>query len=116
MKRRWVDVMGIVLLAGLAGTGCGEECPRRLKTEVRYTGAQMGVLFTRESIQGTVTGLGAGPVDATRPAGRPDASSNGCWSEPAAADTPGYLLEAWLDLDGDDDPCRALFASAAACG
>ena len=116
MKRRRIDVTWLVLFAAVAGTGCGEDCARRLNTRVTYTGAQAGVVFSRMSIHGTVTGLTAAPVDANRPPGRPDATSGGCWSEPAAAATPDYLLEAWLDIDGDDQPCRADFASAATCG
>jgi hypothetical protein len=116
MKRRWAGAMWF-LLAGVAGTGCGEDCARRLSLRVTYTGAQTGMLFTRDSTPGGGAGLTAGTLDANRPAGRPDATVDACWSDPAAADTPGYLLEAWLDVDGDDlQPCRADVTATAACG
>src|SRR6185436_5207532 len=103
MKRHSGGVMWLILVAGVAGMGCGEDCACRLSTRVTYTGAQTGMLFTRDSTPGGgLAGLTAGPLDANRPAGRPDATGDACWSAPAAADTPGYLLEAWLDVDGDD--------------
>jgi hypothetical protein len=105
----------LMMLGSLAGVGC-DDCPRRLQTRVSYIGTQTGTFYCREfSPDGAVT-FSSGTIDMT-PAGiQGVATEDGCWEAAAAADSPGYRLEAWVDLDGDDQqPCRDDFRQTT-CG
>jgi hypothetical protein len=105
----------LTLLVSLAGVGC-DDCPRQLLTRVSYTGAQAGTFYSRELSPGGVVGFSSGTIDMTPPDVEVVATSSACWGEAAAADNPGYRLEGWVDLDGDDEqPCRDDYRQAT-CG
>jgi hypothetical protein len=74
---------------------------------VSYTGAQTGTFYYREFSPDGVVAFSSGRIDTT-PAGiQGVATGDACWEATAAADSPGYRLEAWVDVDGDDEqPCR----------
>ena len=89
-----------------AAVGC-DDCPRQLRARVSYTGTQTGRFYAREFSPGGVASFSSGMIDMTPPGIQGVATTGGCWGEVAAADSPGYRLEGWVDLDGDDEqPCR----------
>jgi hypothetical protein len=97
----------LTLLMGLTGSGCEDKCERRLETRVTYTGTQTGVFYEREMFQGRVASWSSGAFDRAVTGGDAVATSAQCSDEPVAEDSTGYLLEGWLDLDGDDAlPCQ----------
>ena len=94
----------LTLLVSLAGVGC-DDCPRQLLTRVTYTGAQTGTFYSRVFSPEAGGAFSSGPVDMTGT--QNVATTSACWDEVAAADNPGNRLEAWVDIDGDDEqPCR----------
>jgi len=106
----------LTLLFSLAGVGC-DDCPRQLRTRVSYTGTQMGTFYCRDSSPGGVVTFSSARLDTTTPGTEAVATSSGCWGEVAAADDPGFRLEGWVDIDGDDElPCRADYRQTATCG
>lgn len=106
MKRSVMVVAMLTLLVGVTGGGCDDDCERRLQTRVTYTGTQAGVFHAREVFQGRVGGWSAGTFDPAVYGGPAVATSGQCWDEPVSEDSAGYLLEGWLDLDGEDvQPC-----------
>ena len=106
----------LLLLVGLTGGGC-EDCPRRLSTRATYTGTQTGVFYSREVAPGGIVVLfTSGPIDMMHSGSAGVATGNSCWEAPGTTDS-GYLLEAWVDTDGDDEqPCRDDFRQTATCG
>jgi hypothetical protein len=106
MKADAITVALFTLLVSIACIGC-DDCPRRLMTRVSYTGAQAGTFYSRDFSRGGAVGFSSAPVDLTPPGTQNVVTTGGCWEEVAAADDPGNRLEAWVDLDGDDEqPCR----------
>ena len=101
-----MTVVLLTLLVSFAGAGC-DDCPRRLLTRVSYTGTQTGTLYYREISPEGVVGFSSGRIDMTPPGVEAVATGDACWEAVATADSPGHRLEAWVDLDGDDEqPCR----------
>jgi len=105
MKASAMTVALLTVLVSIASVGC-DDCPRQLLTRVSYTGAQTGTFYSRKFSPGGVVGFSSASIDMTSP-GVAVATSSACWGEVAAADNPGYRLEGWVDIDGDDEqPCR----------
>src|SRR4051794_38402575 len=93
--------IGLALLLGSLAAlslSCEGDCPRQLKTEVKYTGLHGGTGNTR------MFGPGAHAVSAGSGAfvpGKPLGASGSCWDSSAASAEPGWQIEGWIDLDGD---------------
>jgi hypothetical protein len=88
---------GLLVVAGCAG----RDCPRELIVNVAYTGTKTGNLVTREFLPGgQFSAFSAGPVGTD--AAQLNQVSDGCWSKIASSDEPGGVVEAWIDVDGDD--------------
>jgi hypothetical protein len=92
----------LTLLVCITVVGCDDDCERRLQTRVTYTGTQAGVFYAREMHEGRVISWGSGSFDPAVSARPAVATSEQCWDEPVSEDVTGYLMEGWLDLDGDD--------------
>jgi hypothetical protein len=112
MRADTLMVASLTLFGSVAGVGC-DDCPRRLETRVSYTGAQAGTFYYREFSPDGVVAFSSGRIDMGM---QGNATGDACWEAAAATDSPGYRLEAWVDLDGDDEqPCRDDFMQTT-CG
>jgi hypothetical protein len=107
--------LAAVIAMLVATSACGEDCPRRLVTNVSYTGATEGILYVREFMpSGASTGGSSGH---TRSGGG-GGSSDACWDSTEKSDESGWMLESWVDVNGNDaERCGdVLRASRTACG
>ena len=103
-------VVAVGLLVGCSSSA--SDCPRRLKTRAVYTGAQTGWMFSRMWTGNACVSGSGGPWVA----GAPGATTDSCWNEVAAAPTPGFRLEAWIDTDADaQDVCQQHICDATMC-
>jgi len=110
MRSRHSPLEWGVLLAPLASLllgGCG-ECAASLILQIRDESSTPGGAYYRTTRpDGVCEGVGFSYM--APPVGTISEVGTECYGSPHSADEPGWVLEAWIDPDGDDlEACNPL--------